>query len=155
MRKISQNSQASNDKIVQLQNQVRSPLTFTSWRGRRRDASKLDFCLFLHASWKRPTTSCERSRTRRQDWGRATRRWPSRWASWRAWTESCRRGAAQQRGRKGSWRRSCCIFRAPWTQKGGTTARARRKSGSCKVTSGTNNPHRGNFGISLKMFCLL
>lgn len=32
MRKISQNSQASNDKIVQLQNQVCSLLTFTSWR---------------------------------------------------------------------------------------------------------------------------
>lgn len=90
--------------------------------------------LFLIGSWKRPTTCCVRSRTRQRGWGRATRRWRSQWASWRAWTASCRRGAAGQTERRRSWRRRSCFFRAPWTRRGGTTAKDPRRSGNCKVT---------------------
>lgn len=157
MRKISQNSQASNDKIVQLQNQVHWFAHFHVPQCRQQYTSNPDYFFLpvLHASSKRPTTSCEQSRTRQQDWGRATPRWPSRWASWRAWTESCRREAAQQTERRLSWRRSFFIFRAPWTQKGGTTARAQRKSESCKVTHDTKKKlPRGKVVNDLKMLCL-
>lgn len=142
MRKISQNSQASNDKIAQLQNQVNAHTRAHKcivWMG-----GKKGQCIDLRGpfwslsvwtcSWKKPMTSCAQSRTRQRGCGRATQRWRSRWASWRAWTETCRRGAVQQTGRRPSCRRSCCFFRAPWTQRGGTTAKAPRRSGNCKVT---------------------
>lgn len=88
----------------------------------------------FNGSWERPMTSCAQSQTQQRGCGRATRRWQSPWASWRAWTVTCRRGAEQQTGRRPSCRRSSCFFRAPWTQRGGTTARALRRSGNCKVT---------------------
>lgn len=49
MRKISQNSQASNDKIIQLQNQVSSRLTCMVWMRRRVIYEAL--CSFLHLSF--------------------------------------------------------------------------------------------------------
>ena len=84
-------------------------------------------------SWRRPMTCWGWSQTRRLGWERATRRWPSPWASWRGWPASCRRRAARPMGGRPSWRKSCCSCRAPWILRGGATVRDQRRSMSYKV----------------------